>query len=59
MVSGLTHRTHTNEQVKSAVGGVGGGGGWKAPFFLLFIFIGVCMALIYRWYEKLRKSHIL
>lgn len=45
-------------QVQSAVGG-GGGGGWRTPFFLLLLFIGGCMALLYRWYEKLRKSHIL
>ncbi len=52
-----SHTPH-NTQVQSAVGGVGGGG-WKTPFFLLFLLIGVCMALIYRWYEKLRKSHVL
>lgn len=50
-----TRSHHT--QVQSVVGG--GAGGWKTPFFLLFLFIGACMALIYRWYEKLRKSHIL
>lgn len=35
-----------------------GAGGWKLYAFL-FAALGVCMAVIYRWYRRLLKSHIL
>lgn len=54
--SHIRHPTPTDvhKQIKGT-----GATGWRTPFLLLLLFIAGCMALLYRWYEKLRKSHIL
>lgn len=31
---------------------------WKAPILMVLLLIAACMLVIYRWYTKLRKSHI-
>lgn len=36
-----------------------GGGGWKTPFLLLLLFLGVGGLLVYRKYVALMKSHLL
>ena len=54
----LTPITTLSKYLQQQIKGTGASG-WRAPFFLLLLFIAGCMALLYRWYEKLRKSHIL
>lgn len=36
-----------------------GGGGWKTPFFLLFLGLSAGAAFVYRKYQALMKSHLL
>lgn len=34
-------------------------GGWKLPFFLLFAMMVACAAGLYKWYQQLKKTHML
>jgi hypothetical protein len=34
-------------------------GGWKLPFFLLFATMLACAAGLYKWYQQLKKTHML
>lgn len=34
-------------------------GGWKLPFFLLFATMLACAVGLYKWYQQLKKTHML
>ena len=46
-----------SESVEVAVDSLGNG--WKYPFFLLVIIDGVVGYVVYSWYFKFKKSHLL
>lgn len=47
------------EDLTSMAASAGGGGGWKLPFLLLFAMMAAAGAALYRWYQKLKKTHML
>lgn len=55
---GTAQKSHIAD-LKSAVSNVSGGGGWKFPFFLLFVMILGLAGVGYNRYAKLYgKSHL-
>lgn len=47
-----------SDSVNGAVAGLNGGG-WKLPFFILFFMMCIGGFALYKWYQKLKKTHML
>jgi mannose-binding lectin 2 len=54
-VEGVLHEKIT----ESMDGAVANMGGWKLPFFFLLIIMIIGAFSLYKWYEKLKKTHML
>ena len=55
-----TVETMLKEKIESSMdGAIAGASGWKFPFMVLSVIMCACAAGLYKWYQRLKKTHML